>query len=135
LEKDLPDATTASGVLQTALDAETKEHAALQSTARMVCDALETQEGVQSGSSLRSRLTALYGGVRERVRDALHTGIRRALAVMTSHYAGLDIQRISEGFVDMPDPDLEQLIDAAEAPGAALVARFEGEVVPPPLDL
>jgi hypothetical protein len=65
LEKDLSDATTASGVLQTALDAETKEHAALQSTARTVCDALETKEGVQSGSSLRSRLTALYGGVRE----------------------------------------------------------------------
>jgi hypothetical protein len=44
-----------------------------------------------SGSSLRSRLTALYGGVRERVLDALHTGMRRALAVMTSHYAGLDL--------------------------------------------
>jgi hypothetical protein len=35
----------------------------------------------------------------------------------------------------MLDPDLEKLVDAAEAPGAALVARFEGEVVSPPLDL
>jgi hypothetical protein len=41
----------------------------------------------------------------------------------------------TEGFVGMPDPDLEKLVDAAEAPGAALAARFEDEVVPPPLDL
>jgi hypothetical protein len=61
--------------------------------------------------------------------------MRRALAVMTSHYAGLDLQRISEGFVDMPDSDLKKLVDAAEAPGVALVARFEDEVIPPPLDL
>jgi hypothetical protein len=30
----------------------------------------------------------------------------------------------------MADPDLEQLADAAEAPGAALAACFEGEVIP-----
>jgi hypothetical protein len=56
--------------------------------------------------------------------------MKQALAVMTSHYAGLDLQRVSEGFVDMPDRDLEKLVDAAEAPSAALAARFEGEVVP-----
>jgi hypothetical protein len=95
----------------------------------MVCDALETQEGGQSGSSLWSRLTALYDGVSERVRDALYTGMKRALAVMTSHYDGLDLQLVSEGFVDMPDPNLEKLVDAAEASGAALAAFFEGEVV------
>jgi hypothetical protein len=60
--------------------------------------------------------------------------MKQALAVMTSHYVDLDLQRVSEGFVDMPDPDLEKLIDVAEAPSAALAARFEGEVIPP-LDL
>jgi hypothetical protein len=85
--------------------------------------------GVQSSSSLQSHLTALYGSVCERVRDALHTGIKQALAVMTSHYVGLNLQRISKGFVDMPDPELEKLVDAAEAPGAVLAARFEDEVV------
>jgi hypothetical protein len=35
----------------------------------------------------------------------------------------------------MPDPELEKLVDAAEAPGAVLAAHFEDEVVPPPLDL
>jgi hypothetical protein len=54
---------------------------------------------------------------------------------MTSHYVGLNLQRISKGFVDMLDPELEKLVDVAEAPGAVLAARFEDEVVPPPLDL
>jgi hypothetical protein len=75
LEKDLTDATTASVVLQMALDAKTREHTALQNAVGAVCDALELPEGRQSGSSLRSRLTALYDGVRDRVRDALHTGV------------------------------------------------------------
>jgi hypothetical protein len=45
LEKDLANTTTASDVL-TALDAETKEHAALQTAVEAVCDTLETQEGI-----------------------------------------------------------------------------------------
>jgi hypothetical protein len=61
--------------------------------------------------------------------------MKQALVVMTLHYADPDLHRVSEGFVDMPDLDLETLVDAAEPPGAALAARFEGEVVPPPLDL
>jgi hypothetical protein len=125
----------AFGLLQMALNVETKEHTTLQSATRVVCNALETQEGVQSGSSLRNHLTALYCGVHERVHDALHTGMKQALAVMTSHCAGLDLQRVNEGIVDMPDPDLEKLVDAAEALGATLVARFEDEVILPPLDL
>jgi hypothetical protein len=35
----------------------------------------------------------------------------------------------------MPNSNLEKLVEAAEAPGAVLAARFEDEVVPPPLDL
>jgi hypothetical protein len=61
--------------------------------------------------------------------------MKQALAVMTLHYDSLDLQRVSEGFVDMPDPDLEKLDYAAEALDATLAAFFEGEVVPPPLDL
>jgi hypothetical protein len=73
--------------------------------------------------------------VRDRVRDALYIGVQRTLAVMTSHYDGLNLQSVSEGFVDMPDSDLEMLVDAAAAPSVVLAARFEHEVVPPPLDL
>jgi hypothetical protein len=35
----------------------------------------------------------------------------------------------------MPNSDLEKLVDAAEALGAVLAARFEDEVIPPPIDL
>ena len=76
----------ASAAMQATLEAETWEHDALQSIARTVCEALEV-EGVQSGSSLRSRLTALSGQLRERLRGALHTGVKRALAIVSSHYA------------------------------------------------
>jgi hypothetical protein len=55
--------------------------------------------------------------------------MKQAMAMMTSHYDGLNLQHISEGFVDMPNLDLEKLVDAAEAPGTALAAFFEGEVI------
>jgi hypothetical protein len=42
LEKDLANATMAFGLLQMALNVETKEHTTLQSATRVVCDALET---------------------------------------------------------------------------------------------
>ena len=50
----------ASAAVQAVLEAEIGEHDALQSAAHTVCEALEV-EGVESGSSLRSRLTALSG--------------------------------------------------------------------------
>jgi len=56
----------ASAAVQAAVEAETGEHATLQSAARTVCEALEV-EGVESGSSLKSHLTALSSQVRERL--------------------------------------------------------------------
>ena len=124
----------ASAAVQAALEAETREHNVLQITARTVCEALEV-EGVQSGSSLRSRLTALSGQVRERLRGALHTGVKRTLAVVSSHYA-INLEAVSDGYV-LPEDDEEadaevvKLLEAAEAPGTALASLFEEEVVPP----
>jgi hypothetical protein len=54
---------------------------------------------------------------------------------MTLHYASLNLEGVSEGFVDMPDPEQEKLVDAADCRGAILAAHFEDEVIPPPLDL
>ena len=119
--------------MQAALEAETREHDALQSVARTVCEALEV-EGVQSGSSLRSRLTALSGQVRDRLQGALHTGVKRALAVVSSHYA-INLETVNDGYI-LPDDDEEadeevtKLMEAAEAPGTALASLFEEEVVP-----
>ena len=74
--------------------------------------------------------------MRERLRGALHTGVKRAMAVISSHYLGIDLPAISDGYV-LPDDDEEadvvvvKLMEAAEGPGAALVTLFEEEVVPP----
>ena len=93
-------------------------------------------EGVQSGSSLRSHLTTLSGQVRERLRGALHTGVKRALAVVSSHYVGVDLKAVSDGYVlaeddEEADDEVVKLEEAAEAPDIALASLFEEEVVPP----
>ena len=75
--------------------------------------------------------------VRERLRGALHTGIKRALAIIASHYVGVDLQAISDGYI-LPDDDDEadkvvtKLLEAAEGPGTVLAMLFKEEVVPPP---
>ena len=55
------------------------------------------------GSSLGSHLIALSGRVHERLRGALHTGIKRALAVVSSHYAGIDLEAVSDGYIVAKD--------------------------------
>ena len=127
--------TEASVALQTVLDREIEEHEVLQSAARAIYEALE-MEGVQSGSSLRSRLIVLSGQVRERLRGALHTGIKHALAVVSSHYAGIDLEAVNDGYVlteddEEADEEVVKLMEAAEGLGMALAKLFKEEVVPP----
>ena len=111
--------------MQAVLEAEIGEHNTLQSATRTVCEALEV-EGIESGSSLRSRLTALSGQVRERLRGALHMGIKRALAIVSSHYA-VNLEAVSDGYV-LPDDDKEadaevaRLMEAAEVLGDLLIS-------------
>ena len=124
----------ASVAVQATLEAEIGEHDVLQAAAHTVCEALAI-EGAQSGSSLKSRLATLSGQVRERLRAALHTGIKRALAVVSSHYA-VNLEAVSDGYI-LPDDDEEadeevtKLMEVAEVPGTALASLFEEEVVPP----
>ena len=117
------------------LETEIGEHKALKHAALSACEALEV-EGVQSGSSLGSRLIALSSQMHERPRGALHTGVKRAFAVISSRYVCGDLLAISDGYV-LPDDDKEadvavtKLMEAAEGPGTALATLFEEEVVPP----
>ena len=73
--------------------------------------------------------------MRERLQAALHTGVKRALAIVSSHYA-VNLEAVSYGYI-LPDDDEEadeevtKLMEAAEVPGAALASLFEEEVVPP----
>jgi hypothetical protein len=92
-------------------------------------------DDVPSGSSPQSRLRALGGHVRSRLREALHHGVRRAFAVLASHY-DVDLEQVIERYC-LPDEDEAALagvqrLDAAVAgPSAVLVSSFEVEIFPP----
>ena len=63
-------------------------------------------------------------------------GVKRALAVVSSHYAGIDLAAVSNGYVvakddEEADEEVMKLEEAAEAPGMALASLFEAKVVPP----
>jgi hypothetical protein len=91
-------------------------------------------DDVPSGSSPQSRLRALGGHVRSRLREALHHGVRRAFAVLASHY-DVDLERVSEGYC-LSDEDEAALaevqrLDAAVAgPSVVLASSFEVEILP-----
>jgi hypothetical protein len=91
-------------------------------------------DDVPSGSSPQSRLRALGGHVRSRLREALHHGVRWAFAVLASHY-DVDLERVSEGYC-LPNEDEAALaevqrLDAAVAgPSAVLASSFEVEILP-----
>jgi hypothetical protein len=92
-------------------------------------------DDVPSGSSPQSHLRGLGGHVRKRLRGALHHGVRRAFAVLASHY-DVDLERISEGYC-LPDEEeaalaeVQRLDAAVEGPSAALASSFEVEILPP----
>ena len=74
--------------------------------------------------------------VRERLRGALHTCIKRALAVVSSHYTGIDLVAVSDGYIVADDDEkakeeVMKLVEVAEAPSTTLARLFEEEVVPP----
>jgi hypothetical protein len=91
-------------------------------------------DDIPSGSSPQSHLRALVGHVRSRLHGALHHGVRRAFAVLASHY-DVDLERVSEGYW-LPDEDEAALaevrrLDAAVAgPSAVLASSFEVETLP-----
>jgi hypothetical protein len=73
--------------------------------------------------------------VRSRLRGVLHHGVRRAFAVLASHY-DVDLERVSEGYC-LPDDEesslaeVQRLDATVEGPSAALASSFEVEVLPP----
>jgi hypothetical protein len=91
-------------------------------------------DDVPLGSSPQSRLRALGGHVRSRLREALHHGVRRAFAVLASHY-DVDLERVSEGYY-LPDEDeaalaeVQRLDVAVAGPRVVLASSFEVEILP-----
>jgi hypothetical protein len=92
-------------------------------------------DDVPSRSYPQRRLQALGDHVRGRLREALHHGVRRAFAVLASHYI-VDLERVSEGYC-LPDEDeaalaeVQPLDAAAMGPSAVLATTFEAEILPP----
>jgi hypothetical protein len=90
---------------------------------------------VPSGSSPQSRLQDLGDHAHGRVHEALHHGVRRAFAVLASHYV-VDLERVSEGYC-LPDEDeaalaeVQRLDAVAVGPSAVLATTFEAEILPP----
>jgi hypothetical protein len=110
------------------------DHAAMSEAVSDFCRVLGSDD-VPSGSSPRSRLQVLGDHVRSRLREALHHGVRRAFAVLASHYV-VDLERVSEGYC-LPDEDeaalaeVQRLDAAAAGPSAVLATTFEAEILPP----
>jgi hypothetical protein len=92
-------------------------------------------DDVPSGCSPQSHLRALGGHVRSRLRGALHLGVRRAFAVLASHY-DVDLELVSEGYC-LPDEEeaalaeVQRLDAAVEGPSTALASSFEVEILLP----
>jgi hypothetical protein len=75
--------------------------------------------------------------VREKVRGALHHGVKRALAVVRSGFE-YDMGLVADGFTFDPSKSEEEnevaclgLIEAVEEPRGRLARLFEDEVLPP----
>jgi hypothetical protein len=82
-------------------------------------------------------MTALGNLVHEKVRGALHHGVKRALAVVRSGFE-YDMGLNADGFTSDPTKTEEEnetaclgRIEAAEEPRGRLARLFEDEVLPP----
>ena len=133
----MAEAASAADALKKSLDAEVADRSALEAVVASACEGLGVAASAP-GSSLRSRVEALYSWAGERLREALHAGVKKALAVVRSHYVGIDLPTVFEGYV-LPDDEVEvqkelqKLRDATDAPGDALTSFFNAEVELPPL--
>jgi hypothetical protein len=110
------------------------ERVAMSEAISALCQAFGL-DGVPSGSSPQSHLWALGGHVRNRLRGALHHGVRRAFAVLASHY-DVDLEWVSEGYClpyeeEAALAEVQRLDAAIEGLSVALASSFEVEILPP----
>jgi hypothetical protein len=133
-ETALSEAVKNCKTLAEAAEQKEAERVAMSEAISALCQAFGL-DGVPSGSSLQSHLRALGGHVRNRLRGALHHGVRRAFTMLASHY-DMDLERISEGYC-LPDEEeaalaeVQRLDAAVEGPSAAVASSFEVEILPP----
>ena len=133
-ETALDEAVKNCKALAEAAEQKEVERVAMSEAISAFCQAFGLDD-VPSGRSPQSHLRALGGHVRNRLRGALHHGVRWAFAVLASHY-DVDLERVSEGYC-LPDDEeaalaeVQRLDAAVEGLSAALASSFEVEVLPP----
>jgi len=142
LKDGLLAAWTASQTLKAELEGEVLLMGRLRTAINDLSAAWELKPANEAGEAARGdalvdQLCLLGATVRDRVRDALHTGVKRAMAIACSGFS-YDMEVVSHGFVmDIIKTDVENeerlhaLIDEAEGPGERLAVLFEPEVLPP----
>jgi hypothetical protein len=125
-------------LFQALFEAEDGRNQLLQGAITTVCDDLGVEPDADNkedapGNSFVRRMMALGNLVRERVRGALHHGMKRALAVIRSGFE-YDMGLIADGFTSVPSKTEEKnkaaclgLIEAVEEPGGQLMRLFEDE--------
>jgi hypothetical protein len=117
------------------LEVERREHSELQTSIGLVCNALKLGQTGPETSSLRSRLAIAFEQARTLVRESLHLGVRWAFAVFRSHYVGIDLVALSEGYANAPEAALDAIDEEVLAQAMTLASSFEDEIVPPLCDL
>jgi hypothetical protein len=105
--------TTQAEVVQTAYNSSQQELEALQAATLETCQGIEEGEA-QAGSSLASRLRALGGHVSQRMRRALHLGVRKDLGVVVWHYQ-VDFEAVSSNYVVPVGVEDEEAMNRADA--------------------
>jgi hypothetical protein len=80
-------------------------------------------------------MLALSGHMWSELCEAVHTGVKRALTVIASHYE-IDFKQVCESYILLDEDDLavaevRRLADVVERSGSALARHFEEEVVSP----
>jgi hypothetical protein len=69
------------------------------------------------------------------VKEMLHLGMQCALTIFRSHYQKIDLEALSEGYVDIPKEELDAIDEEVLEPVKTLAAKFEKEVMPSSFDL
>jgi RNA 3'-terminal phosphate cyclase len=106
--------------VQTAYNSSQQELEELQAAAFEVCQEVEESEA-QARSSLASRLRALGGHISQRMRRALHLGVKKALGVVASHYQ-VNFKAVSSGYIVSVGVEDEVAMDNADALAATATA-------------
>jgi hypothetical protein len=134
LETALNESVENCKALAQAAEQKEADHMAMSEAISVFCRTFGLDD-VPSGISPQSHLRALGDHVRSRLRGVLHHGVRRAFAVLASHY-DVDLERVSEGYC-LPDEEeaalaeVQRLDAAVEGPSVALASSFEVEILPP----